>query len=76
MTTAHDIDWPQVLADRLTTCHPDVLRELLSTFIDALLGAEADALCGAEYGQRSTDRTISATDIGTANSIPVREHWI
>jgi len=46
MTTAHDIDGPQVLADRLTTAHPDVLRELLSTFIHTLMGAEADALCG------------------------------
>ena len=42
MTTAHDIDWPQVLADRLTTTSPDVLRELLSTFIHTLMGAEAD----------------------------------
>ena len=59
MTTAHDIDWPQVLAERLTTTHPDVLRELLATFIHTLMGAEADALCGAGYGQRSSDRTNS-----------------
>src|SRR3954468_5736855 len=57
MTTAHDIDWPAVLADRLTTTHPDLLRELLSTFIHTLMGAEAEALCGAGYGQRSTERT-------------------
>ncbi len=57
MTTAHDIDWPAVLAERLTTTHPDVLRELLATFIHTLMGAEADALCGAGYGQRSTERT-------------------
>jgi putative transposase len=57
MTTAHDIDWPAVLAERLTTCHPDVLRELLATFIHTLMGAEADALCGAGYGQRSPERT-------------------
>ena len=57
MTTAHDIDWPAVLADRLTTTHPDVLRELLATFIHTLMGAEADALCGAGYGQRSAERT-------------------
>ena len=57
MTTAHDIDLPTVLAERLTTCHPDVLRELLATFIHTLMGAEADALCGAGYGQRSTERT-------------------
>ena len=57
MTTAHDIDWPAVLAERLTTTHPNVLRELLSTFIHTLVGAEADVLCGAGYGQRSTERT-------------------
>src|SRR5829696_9015165 len=57
MTTAHDIDLPTVLAERLTTCHPDVLRELLATFIHTLMGAEVDALCGAGYGQRSTERT-------------------
>src|SRR5258708_11636291 len=60
MTTAHDIDWPAVLADRLTTTHPDVLRELVSTFIHTLLGAEADALCGAEYGERSDSPNESA----------------
>ena len=57
MTTAQDIDWPAVLAERLTTSHPDVLRELLATFIHTLMGAEADALCGAGYGQRSAELT-------------------
>ena len=49
----------QVLADRLTTTSPDMLRELLSTFIRTLIGAETDALCGADYGQRSSERTNS-----------------
>ena len=48
-----------MLAERLTTCHPDVLRELLATFIHTLMGAEADALCGAGYGERSAERTNS-----------------
>lgn len=56
MTSAHDIDLPAVFAERLTTCHPDVLRELLATFIHTLMGAEADAVCGAGYGQRSAER--------------------
>ena len=59
MTAAHNIDLPTVLAERLTTTHPDVLRELLATFIHTLMGAEADALCGASYGERSTERTNS-----------------
>jgi putative transposase len=59
MTAAHNIDLPAVLAERLTTAHPDVLRELLATFIHTLMGAEADALCGAGYGERSAERTNS-----------------
>ena len=62
MTTAHDIDWPQMLVERLTTTDPDVLRELLATFIHTLMGAEADALCGAGYGERSSDRTNHRDD--------------
>ena len=36
MTTAHDIDLHQFLTDRRTDASPDLLRSLLSTFIDAL----------------------------------------
>jgi hypothetical protein len=57
MTTAHDIDLSAVLAERLTTAHPDVLRELLATFIPAFMGAEADAVCEAGYNERSTERS-------------------
>lgn len=42
MTGAYSIDLPAVLAERLTTCHPDVLRELMATFIHTPDGAEAD----------------------------------
>src|SRR3954463_11257418 len=59
ITTAHDIDWPAGLADRLPTCPPDALRGLLTPFIHTLMGAEADALCGAGYGERSAERTNS-----------------
>jgi Transposase, Mutator family len=57
MTDVDDIDLRQLVADRLANAHPDVLRELLATFIHTLMGAEADALCGANYGERSTERT-------------------
>jgi hypothetical protein len=36
-----------------------MLRELLSTFIRTLVVAEADALCGAGYGQRGSERNDS-----------------
>jgi Transposase, Mutator family len=32
------------------------LRALLKTFVEALMGAEADAVCGASYGVRSEER--------------------
>ena len=47
------IDVEKLLADQLATASPDLLRSLLSTFIAALMSAEADALCGAGYGERS-----------------------
>lgn len=54
MATAHDMDLHQFLTDRLTDTSPDLLRNLLSTFIDALMGAETDTLCGAGFGERSS----------------------
>jgi hypothetical protein len=64
MTTAHDIDWPQVLADRLTRTSPDVLRELLATFIHTLMGAEADArVRPAQRRARQLPQRVSAPPI-------------
>ena len=47
---------PEYIQERLSSASPDLLRELLTTFIDTLMSAEADALCGAPYGQPSPDR--------------------
>lgn len=57
MTSSHLIDTEQLLADQLAQASPDLLRGLLSTFIAALMGAEADALCGAGYRERSDERS-------------------
>jgi len=46
-------DW---LRNRLEAADPDLLRQMVRSFADALMGAEADALCGAGYGERSDDR--------------------
>ena len=34
-----------------------MLRAMLTTSAEALMGAEAEAVCGAAYGERSTERT-------------------
>jgi putative transposase len=42
--------------DQLEAASPDLLRQMLATFINALMSAEADAMCGAPYGAPSPDR--------------------
>ena len=50
------IDPARLLHEHLTAASPDLLRSLLTTFVDTLMSAEADAVCGAEYGTSSPDR--------------------
>jgi putative transposase len=57
MTVSSSIDPARLLEEQLAQASPDLLRELLQTFINTLLSAEADAVCGAAYGQASPDRT-------------------
>ena len=47
------------LPEQLKQASPDLMRQMLTTFINALMSAEAEAVCGAEYGQISADRTYS-----------------
>src|ERR671918_2916927 len=37
-------------------CSPDLLRAMVKDFAEVLMGAEADSLCGAPYGERSPER--------------------
>jgi putative transposase len=59
MTANTSIDPALFLEEQLFQASPDLLRELLTTFINALLSAQADSVCGAEYGTRSADRRNS-----------------
>jgi transposase-like protein len=56
MATGPQINPAQFLADQLASASPDLLRTMLSAFIDTLMSAEADAICGAPYGTPSPDR--------------------
>ena len=56
MTAPRIVDPGTVLGQALSDASPDLMRTLLQTTINALLSAEADAVCGAEYGQASPDR--------------------
>jgi putative transposase len=57
MTVDPSIDPVRMLEEHLSQASPDLLRELLGSFINTLLSAEADAVCGAEYGVTSPERT-------------------
>ncbi|MER2240205.1 transposase, partial [Rhodococcus sp. (in: high G+C Gram-positive bacteria)] len=59
MTDHNFIDPEKFLSDQLAAASPDLLRSMLGTFITALMGAEADSLCGAGYGERTDDRVNS-----------------
>src|SRR5438093_11789223 len=45
------------LRKHLEEADTDLLREMARTFIQTLMSAEADALCGAPYGERSPERS-------------------
>jgi putative transposase len=44
------------LRKQLEEASPDLLRAMVQELAEALMGAEADALCGAAYGERSPER--------------------
>jgi transposase-like protein len=56
MTAPTSIDPARFLHEQLDQACPDLMRDLLSTFIDVLLSAEVDAVCGAGWGQVSGER--------------------
>ena len=50
---------PIALRKSLEQASPDLLRELLRMFLEKLMSDEADALCGADYGERAEERVNS-----------------
>jgi len=56
MTATPSIELPKWMAEQLSQASPDLLRQMVQIFAEALMSAEADAVCGAAYGQRSPDR--------------------
>ena len=59
MTTPSIVDPATVLTQALGDASPDLMRTLLQSMINTLLSAEADQVCGAEYGKPSADRVNS-----------------
>jgi transposase-like protein len=56
MAATPSIDVSGWLYEQLAQASPDLLRAMVTTFAEALMSAEADAVCGAGYGERSDQR--------------------
>jgi putative transposase len=57
MTATSSIDLPAWMVEQLSQASPDLLRQMVQTVAEALMSADADAVCGAGYGRRSPDRS-------------------
>jgi putative transposase len=57
MAAAPSIDLSSWMSEHLEQASPDLLRAMLGSFVEALMGADADAICNAPYGARSEERT-------------------
>ncbi len=53
------VDPAGLLREQLASASPDLLRAMVKTFAEAPMSAEADAVCGARYGERSSERVNS-----------------
>lgn len=49
----------EVLRKRLNGAAPDALRDMVQFMAESLMKSEADAICGAPYGTRSSERVNS-----------------
>ena len=56
MTAPHIIDPAGMLGQALSQASPDLMRSLLQHVINALLSADADTACGAQWGQQDPQR--------------------
>ena len=56
MTAPHIIDPDGLLGEALSQASPDLMRSLLQHVMNALLSADADAVCGAQWGQQDPQR--------------------
>ncbi len=57
MAAPHDIDVAELLEQHLAGASPDVLRQMVASLANAMMSAQADQVCGAGYGERSSERT-------------------
>jgi putative transposase len=56
MAAPHDIEVTELLEQHLAGASPDLLRQMIASFANAMMSAQADQACGAGWGERSDER--------------------
>lgn len=56
MTTPHSVDPEALLEQHPASASLDLLREMIVSFANVMMSAQADQVCGAGYGERSSAR--------------------
>ena len=73
MTAPSSIDQTRFLHEQLGSASPDLLRQMLTTFMNTLMSAEADAVCGGIcYAISAWAMTVTVGQAGSASSQTTR----
>ncbi|WP_406516222.1 transposase [Streptomyces sp. NBC_00873] len=59
MTAPDSLPFAALLEENLASASPDLLRQMVKTFADAMMSADVDTACGASYGMPSEERVNS-----------------
>lgn len=59
MTAPDSLPFAALLEENLASASPDLLRQMVKTFADAMMSADVDAACGASYGMPGEERVNS-----------------
>lgn len=68
----HHIDPTAYLEELLTQASPDLMRQMLTDFINQILSAQADTVCGADYATVSAERTNTRNGYRHRHLLPER----
>ena len=75
MAVSEPTDPAGFLREHLASASPDLLRDMVKTFAQGLMSAEADATCGAPYRQRSDERVNSRNCYRARDGTPAPAAW-
>ena len=70
MTAPSSIDPARFLHEQLASASPDLLRSMLTTFVNTLMSAEVDVVCGPATDSPARSGSTCATVTGTGSSTP------